>query len=54
MVDTDHRYVGGAFIALSREQRERLWVRVQQAPVSINPALKVKLGAEWFAEIWEA
>ncbi len=28
MVDHDRRYLGGAFIALNREQREQLWSRV--------------------------
>jgi ATP-dependent DNA ligase len=28
IVDGDRRYVGGAFIALNREQREKLWSRV--------------------------
>ncbi len=45
MVDSNGRYVGGAFVALTQELRERLWERVQSDRIA--PNMKIKSGAEW-------
>ena len=44
--DKERRYVGGAFIALNREMRERLWKRVKASAKPVKGA-DAKPGTEW-------
>jgi hypothetical protein len=44
--DKERRYVGGAFIALDREIRERLWERVRAGGKPVKNA-GAKPGTEW-------
>jgi DNA ligase D-like protein (predicted ligase) len=44
--DKARRYVGGAFITLNQEMRERLWARVQAKAAPLK-GVKVKPGTEW-------
>jgi len=47
MVDQERNYVGSAFITFKREQRERLWARVQAKAGPIPKGMEPKPGAEW-------
>lgn len=44
--DAERRYVGGAFITLNAELRERLWARVQTKGKPVK-GVQAKPGAEW-------
>lgn len=44
--DKERRYVGGAFITLNREIRERLWARVQADAKPVK-GVERKAGIEW-------
>jgi DNA ligase D-like protein (predicted ligase) len=44
--DRERRYVGGAFIALNREMRERLWERVKASARPVTGA-GARPGTEW-------
>ena len=44
--DQERRYVGGAFITLNREMRERLWSRVQAKARPVK-GVERKPGIEW-------
>ena len=44
--DQERRYVGGAFITLNREMRERLWSRVQAKAKPVK-GVERKPGIEW-------
>ena len=45
--DKERRYVGGAFIALNQNMRERLWERVQKAKGKPVMGVAAKPGTEW-------
>ncbi len=47
MVDQERNYVGSALITFKREQRERLWARVQAKAGPIPKGMEPKPGAEW-------
>ena len=44
--DAERRYVGGAFITLNAELRERLWARVQAKAKPVK-GVQAKRGTEW-------
>ena len=44
--DEERRYVGGAFITLNREIRERLWARVRANAKPVK-GVEAKQGIEW-------
>ena len=47
------KYVGGAFITLNQELRERLWSRVRANAKPVN-GVEAKPGTEWLKPGWIA